>query len=571
MAAKYPFRMRRPLIIMLISGLLVSQFPAVANEDDAFNVNNYFDRIFVSREYQAPVTYVVTGIANTFTTATASLIAKQPPAASGSEARNAWGFCSSTTDPNCEFSKASYNGQYPFGIIANTVLPVCTTKEQEDCVESFEIAYGDEKFSPANYLRTLNSSIEIKRDSDLNFPGGSRVSLWNDATINKSKSKSYMVNVAYALSYFPDQRKFEIVDIGFEIQPYREIYGNYRAPYYDEQRKEYVNTISMSKREVWTEDGRAGVLVNFPNDGKYRLKVRIANKLAGWYQGRIKDPTIDIEPLSGTNNLVTIEGQAVKVPTFAHTTEYSKLSRLQTQWHSRGTGQVTNGFLSAMNSDWKDIFDYIDYFRPLTGDKTAGTYTLWNVTSTKWVSNNSCLTDTSRLIGIVSTNAMGYDGNAPQYSNGTINYKVAGMHYEPDGKSLVEGTYDLLMRSDAARCLYGFSNAPVQATISVTGDNEQKVAVTSMTEGNGWIKLSAYGFNFSSPTIRVQLSQVQSEPQKIEAPKVESQPAPAPSAVAMTETQIVIPKKKSITCIKGKVTKKVSGTNPKCPTGYKKK
>ncbi|MGI9144276.1 MAG: hypothetical protein ACR2I6_02125 [Candidatus Planktophila sp.] len=33
----------------------------------------------------------------------------------------------------------------------------------------------------------------------------------------------------------------------------------------------------------------------------------------------------------------------------------------------------------------------------------------------------------------------------------------------------------------------------------------------------------------------------------------------------------VIAKSKSITCVKGKTTKKVSGANPKCPTGYKKK
>ena len=30
-------------------------------------------------------------------------------------------------------------------------------------------------------------------------------------------------------------------------------------------------------------------------------------------------------------------------------------------------------------------------------------------------------------------------------------------------------------------------------------------------------------------------------------------------------------KEKTITCIKGKLTKKIKGTNPKCPTGYKKK
>jgi hypothetical protein len=113
----------------------------------------------------------------------------------------------------------------------------------------------------------------------------------------------------------------------------------------------------------------------------------------------------------------------------------------------------------------------------------------------------------------------------------------------PDGTSLVEGTYDLLIRSDAARCLYGFSNAPIQASISVTGEDNQKVATTSMTEGNGWIKLSAYGFNFSDPTISVKLSQAKAQ----------------------------VKRSATITCTKGKTVKKVTGTNPKCPTGFKKR
>lgn len=155
--------------------------------------------------------------------------------------------------------------------------------------------------------------------------------------------------------------------------------------------------------------------------------------------------------------------------------------------------------------------------------------------------------DSSRVVGIVSTNAMGFNGNSPSYKDATLNYQVAGMHYMPDGKSLVEGTYDLLIRSDAARCLYGFSNAPIQASISVTGEADQKVATTAMTEGNGWIKLSAYGFTFSDPTISVKLSQ------------------------AKVQANALMKKNATITCIKGKITKIVSGISPKCPAGYKKR
>jgi hypothetical protein len=33
----------------------------------------------------------------------------------------------------------------------------------------------------------------------------------------------------------------------------------------------------------------------------------------------------------------------------------------------------------------------------------------------------------------------------------------------------------------------------------------------------------------------------------------------------------ILPNKTTITCVKGKLTKKVTGINPKCPTGYRKK
>jgi hypothetical protein len=85
----------------------------------------------------------------------------------------------------------------------------------------------------------------------------------------------------------------------------------------------------------------------------------------------------------------------------------------------------------------------------------------------------------------------------------------------PDGKTEALGTYDLVMRSDVARCVYGFSKAPVSATIQVVGSGgEEKVATTIVSEKNGWLKLAAYGFTFSEKEIRVTLDQV-----KVAVPK----------------------------------------------------
>jgi hypothetical protein len=109
----------------------------------------------------------------------------------------------------------------------------------------------------------------------------------------------------------------------------------------------------------------------------------------------------------------------------------------------------------------------------------------------------------------------------------------------PDGKTEVLGTYDLVMRSDVARCLYNFNKAPVSATISVTG-GDNNVATTVVSEKNGWLKLAAYGFTFSEKKVKVKLTQ----------------------------------KKMTITCVStrnSKLTKKVTAYSPTCPSGYKKK
>ena len=107
------------------------------------------------------------------------------------------------------------------------------------------------------------------------------------------------------------------------------------------------------------------------------------------------------------------------------------------------------------------------------------------------------------------------------------------------------------MSSSVARCIYKFTAAPISATVSITSENgEANAATTVVNEKNGWLKLGAYGFTFSAPTVRVKLAQ---------------------EKVAPKATVTVPAKKSTITCVKGKTSKKVTAVNPKCPTGYKKK
>jgi peptide deformylase len=116
--------------------------------------------------------------------------------------------------------------------------------------------------------------------------------------------------------------------------------------------------------------------------------------------------------------------------------------------------------------------------------------------------------DTSKLHGVMTTNAMAYSWSPPSFKDGVLSYKVAGAHLDADG-SVFKGTYDLAMNQESAKCIYGFSDAPIKASVSVVSSDGgvQEIATEMLTVKNGWLQLSAKNFTFSAPTIRIKLSQ----------------------------------------------------------------
>jgi hypothetical protein len=183
---------------------------------------------------------------------------------------------------------------------------------------------------------------------------------------------------------------------------------------------------------------------------------------------------------------------------------------------------------------------------------------------------------------MVTTNALTYESGPPKFEDGFLNYKVAGVHSNPDGTDFI-GKYDLVMDGAIARCLYGFgAKVPISATVSIVStDAGSRVQSTFFKDDGQWIRLGAYGFTFSSPTLKIKLAQGgAADPAKV-AVKEEVPPAAEKQApkeeVAVTTTKAAAPAEvkkvttKSISCVKGKITRKISGTNPKCPAGFKKK
>jgi hypothetical protein len=136
-----------------------------------------------------------------------------------------------------------------------------------------------------------------------------------------------------------------------------------------------------------------------------------------------------------------------------------------------------------------------------------------------------------------------------------MEYSVVGMHYNSDG-SVTKGVFNLVINSDLARCLYSLPKEPLQANVAITypdgGASSVATVILREDKEQGWVYLAASNFTFSNPTIKVSFE------------KEGTKPAPAVSKSAAAVTKTII-------CLKGKVSKTVTGSKPLCPAGYKKK
>ena len=193
---------------------------------------------------------------------------------------------------------------------------------------------------------------------------------------------------------------------------------------------------------------------------------------------------------------------------------------------------------------------------------------------------SKCVLDNPSVSGIVATNATSYLGAVPEYDEkeGALNYRVAAPHFDTNRKEFL-GTYDLVVDSKVARCIYNLDASAVKATVEIlASDSGSRVVASVLSEKDGWLNLGTYGFTYSSPTIKVKLAKDTNTPTPTPtATPQATSPAPAssPSVQAITPTPssstatTASKPKKMILCVKDAVKKKLTGANPKCPKGFK--
>ncbi|MCX6447915.1 MAG: hypothetical protein NTV18_02090 [Actinobacteria bacterium] len=452
--------------------------------------------------------------------------------------------CSSTADPICDFKGVVSSGSSP-KIRASPMLTICSEQANNDCIESIEISRDGGNFRKLVFERDMprvagldKDGKEFPADASMNLPRGSAASIWADVIDGQISDLKYLVSYQYSMYYESAEKKFILQNVQLGIRPFKVVGGNQWSSLY------FTATES-------------GVLYDFPENVQMRAVIHMSKSAAGWFKARLMNPDISISSLNSLNSRVEITGAPVRVPAFAYQRDLNNLSTDEKKYTGALKGVI------SVEPGAREIFDYIEMARKVVNDVAEFSNTYWTLTSTPWDNRNPCLQDSTRVLGIVSTNAIGYEGASPEFKDGFLNYRVTGIHFGPDGKTPNLGTYDLLLRSDAARCLYRFSEAPISATVSISGsDGSQNVATTVVSEKDGWLKMKAAGFTFSEKNIKVKL--IQEKAAGVEAPK-SALPAERLPIVKKTD------KKQTITCVKGKVTKKVTSTAPVCPSGFKKR
>ena len=492
-------------------------------------------------------------------------------------------YCTSVSDEFCSVVKSMF---------FDAILPKCENNISTNCVAGVSAISTSGEEINGTFVRNFPDAgfTDFPAAPTRNLPQGSSPSLWKiPGLLNGGGTDEYLVNFTLRGGVANQQDKFSFYSYSSFVSPVTVKPGRYgRFQKKDARGKDPVTCVQLAlacgpemlyrsaddvKMCASIEEGACAAKQSFPSGYRFKLKIRLSTSPTGWIHGRIKAPEVSITK-SEYGIELTIAGEPVVVPVIGVTQPYASLpENMRTFYKSQSglsygeqgpTGRRNQ--LSMPAPDRQNTFNEYALWNEYIKDKANASPSFWTVRSLDAeASSAQCFKDSSKFIGVVTTNAMMYSGGPPAFNKdqGTLEYKVGSPHLTSKGE-VFKGSYDLQISSEVARCLYNFTSAPIQASVSVINEaGENSVATTIVNEKDGWLRLAAYGFTFSNPTVKVKLTQEVAAP----APSVSASPTPSPSAPAKPAAV----KTSSITCIKGKTTKKVTAVNPKCPTGYKKK
>lgn len=478
--------------------------------------------------------------------------------------------CSSIGDPNCAPTGGKFNSLRVDSVIGN-----CALTPKSACVESLSFTLRDNSVVVAKPVLEIPAGTKTfpgKFDSTgKGYPPGLSSWIW-EANIPGARTTRYLARgtvTTYAaispgsLDYQKPTFTFELVPVTSEVAPVI-------APRLENFK--YKNTQDPVMRQVSIQPSCLAHDTNicyhrssFPSGARAMVKLQLPNRLTGWLNGRLVKPNVTTEKIDEIYDRVIIDAAPSENIIAGGWVEWKNIPEKlffndDGTPNTMGVGRL-DGAAGMYSGSVGAIEEYLDW-QPYLGEKALLKEEGWTIASTAVDSTNSC-SNQSGLQGVVASNASAYSPGAPAFNkeSQTLDYKVAAPHFAPDGKNENIGTYGLSMRADLVQCLYGVKEVPSRVEVSITNasSGESKGSTVELFRNGEWVYLSAEGFTFSSPTLKVKLVQEKKSEPTVAAP------------TSNAATPVKVAPAKSITCIKGKLTRKISGTNPKCPVGFKKK
>jgi hypothetical protein len=471
-----------------------------------------------------------------------------------------------------------------FNYMAN--LELCSDYLTTDCVRSVEATNSSGKPLNVNYLGNFPSKMpySFTGNADLNLPSGGSTFLVDIPEAPHAGGSKYLIVAQMVGNKQLNQSKFDLGQFNLGIFAVSLISGDYNAagPSTEAAAFQALGWVSNMRIPWDKKNNQRGTCAQssptecliawpLPLDIQFGVNMKFHTRITGWLHGRTSNTTADIATAADGDQLLKVSGRASIVPTVYAWFEKSKLPKSIDAYYKSHPDELNSGsgfgerdpVTKEIPSMMKDTFNYYERELPealawyaALGDKAPYAPTQWSIRSTgNGGDPKGCFNRNPGLSGVVSTNSNFFISGPPEFNRteDSLDYKVASPHFLPNGE-VFKGTYNLVITSDVARCLYGFTAAPVSASVSVvSADGTSQVATSILGERNGWLYLTAAGFTFSSPTVRVKLTQQKA------------------ASASTSSSSAALAQKRTITCLKGKTSKKVTAISPRCPTGYKKK
>ena len=487
--------------------------------------------------------------------------------------------------PNDQMVKNGLTGLY------NSLLSSCSTNITVDCVSSLKVTKADGTIltgTPSNEFLSYNPQSFIG-DPAINLPTSGSSFLYDIPALPHSGGTKYLVVAQLDGRKEKTAPAFSEPNLQMGIFAVSLVNGSFnpnttpsdltpggRGPNGEPAVLAIGRNHPHLEQCIQQSRTQCAIPHPLPLDATFAITLKLSSKINGWLHGRVSNAGATLTTNADGSTRFEVSAKPVIVPMVGLFSKKSELTADLNTYYTNlpkplgGTGlckefNETPQCLRQQTSFGSEGMKEFLLWLAMMKEKAIAAPTQWSI---RTINDGggldlSCYQNNKSVSGIVMTNATNYISGPPVFNSATqtLDYKVAAPHFLPSGE-VFRGTYDLLIDSKVARCLYGFSNAPIQATISVvSADGVEQSSTTSVAEKDGWMHLSANGFTFSNPTLRVKMQQT---PIKIES----AAPGTATSVTAPTVKPITKSSQKVISCKKGKVIKKITDTKPRCPSGY---